>query len=93
MQELNEVEWEWLKPHLQRDALILVDLTLSLQTVGTEIAKNNTNLVQLWIQTGQIKKPSQTQISTWEQTPALRFRSLIIAPYVLIQLAQSELPN
>lgn len=89
MQELNEVEWEWLKPHYQRDAIILVDPSLALQSVGKEISQNNAAQVQSWIELGLLKKPSSVQMAAWEQSPELRFQAIIVQPFVLVQFLQS----
>ena len=40
-QNLDEAEWEWLIPHVQKDAVILVAENLDLLDVGEAIASDN----------------------------------------------------
>src|SRR4051812_20856649 len=83
--QIAEAEWAWLCPHLQRDAIIFVGASVNLMTVATAVAQDSANQVQVWIQAALIGKPTQAQIDTWNQTPAKKFRTLVIQPYVLIQ--------
>ncbi|MGI8500372.1 MAG: DUF2288 domain-containing protein [Hassallia sp.] len=84
-QNLDEAEWEWLIPHVQRDALILVPIELNLLDVGIAIASDNTPQVQQWIDQQLLAKPSVTQIGEWNCEITKRFNTLIVQPYVLIQ--------
>ncbi|MGI2907839.1 DUF2288 domain-containing protein [Tolypothrix sp. VBCCA 56010] len=84
-QNLDEAEWEWLIPHVQRDAVILVPIELDLLNVGIAIASDNTLQVQQWIDEQLLAKPSVAQIGEWNGDRAKRFNTLIVQPYVLIQ--------
>lgn len=84
-QNLDQAEWEWLIPHVQRDAVILVALELDLLDVGEAIANDNTLPVQQWIDQQLITKPSTAQIGEWNGDRSKRFHTLIIQPYVLVQ--------
>lgn len=85
---LDEAEWNWLIPHVQRDAVIFVAEQLDLVDVGIALASDNVASVQSWIDDQLIHKPSVTQISDWNGDRTKRFNSLIVQPFVLIQ----ELP-
>ncbi|AFY66886.1 DUF2288 domain-containing protein [Geitlerinema sp. PCC 7407] len=82
---LAEAEWDWLKPHAQRDAIILVSSELDILEVGVAIANDNVQAVQRWITEQLIAKPSAEQLSFWNQDDTRKFTSLIVAPYVLIK--------
>lgn len=82
---LDEAEWEWLMPHVKRDAVVIVAPGLDLVEVGVAIANDNTATVERWIHEQQIYKPSPEQISVWEQEQTHRFNALIVQPYVLVQ--------
>ncbi|AUT02746.1 hypothetical protein CLI64_21390 [Nostoc sp. CENA543] len=82
---LDEAEWEWLIPHVQRDAVIVVSLDLDLLDVGEAIATDNTSSVQQWIENQLITKPSNTQMGEWNSDRTKRFNTLILQPYVLVQ--------
>jgi hypothetical protein len=82
---VDEAEWEWLAPHAQRSALLVVDGDLDLLDVGVAIASDNIPSVQDWISQQLLYKPSLAKISHWGSTPTKRFTALIVQPYVLIQ--------
>ncbi|WP_392531671.1 DUF2288 domain-containing protein [Nostoc sp. C117] len=91
-ESLDEAEWEWLIPHVQRDAVILVALELNLVDVGVAIANDNTASVQQWISEQLITKPTTIQVGEWNGDPLSglpqrnkRFNTLIVQPYVLVQ--------
>ncbi|MBD2439884.1 DUF2288 domain-containing protein [Nostoc sp. FACHB-110] len=82
---LDEAEWDWLIPHAQRDAVILVDPGLNLLDVGEAIANDNTQSVQQWIDEQLITKPSLEQVGQWNCDRQKRFNTLIVQPFVLVQ--------
>ncbi|MCU0523809.1 MAG: DUF2288 domain-containing protein [Elainella sp. Prado103] len=82
---LDEAEWEWLIPHAQRDAIVMVDPQLDLLDVGMAIAQDQLTTVQRWISEQQIYKPSPEQLADWNADPTHRFTALIVQPYVLVQ--------
>ena len=82
---LDDAEWAWLKPHLDRDALILVSRELDLVDVGAHIVGDDSATVQGWTAEKLLSKPTAEQIEEWNQHPEMPFRCLIIQPYVLIQ--------
>ncbi|MBE9204947.1 DUF2288 domain-containing protein [Nostoc sp. LEGE 06077] len=84
-ESLDEAEWEWLIPHVQRDAVILVAQGLSLLDVGEAIASDNTQSVQQWIDEQLIGKPSIDQVGEWNCDRQKRFNTLILQPFVLVQ--------
>jgi hypothetical protein len=82
---LDEAEWEWLIPHVQRDAVIVVAQDLDLLDVGVAIASDNISSVQQWIDQQLMAKPSTTQLGNWNSDRTKRFHTLILQPYVLVQ--------
>ncbi|BCL38827.1 DUF2288 domain-containing protein [Nostoc sp. MS1] len=82
---IDESEWEWLIPHVKRDAVIVVSLDLDLLDVGEAIANDNIPSVQRWIDEQLISKPSDQQLGQWNNNQQKRFNTLIIQPYVLVQ--------
>jgi hypothetical protein len=84
-QTLDESEWEWLIPHVKRDAVIVVALGLEVLDVGVAIATDNIPQVQLWIDEQLITKPSPAQLGEWNENPQKRFQTLIVQPYVIVQ--------
>ena len=84
---MGPVQWEWLKPHVQRDAVVIVNEQLKLPDVGVAIATNNTQSVERWISEQLIVKPNAEQLTIWSSENQ-RFNSLIVQPFVLIQQLQ-----
>lgn len=84
-ESLDQSEWEWLIPHVKRDAVILVTQGLNLVDVGLAIASDNIPEVQQWIDEQLITKPSPEQLGEWNDNPTKRFDTLIVQPYVLVQ--------
>lgn len=82
---IDEAEWDWLIPHVQRDAVIVVANELDLLDVGVAIASDNVSSVQHWIGEQLLAKPSLTQMARWNSDRHKRFNSLIVQPYVLVQ--------
>jgi hypothetical protein len=82
---VDEAEWQWLKPHLERGALITVSGVLELAEVGERISADDTTAVSAWINAGRIGKPMAEDIARWDATPGKKFLTLIVSPYVLIQ--------
>jgi hypothetical protein len=82
---LDEAELEWLKPHIQKDAVILVTPDLDLLDVGVAIASDNTQSVQHWIGEQLLVKPSPEILNKWNSNPSQRFQAMIIQPYILVK--------
>lgn len=81
---VGPVQWEVLKPHAGRDAVVVVDAQLDLVEVGEAIASDSTQAVSRWINEQLIIKPTAEQIVDWSRENK-RLMSLIVQPYVLVQ--------
>lgn len=86
-ESLDEAELDWLKPHIQRDVVVVVHPELDLLDVGVAIARDDVLSVQHWISEQLIHKPSPNQITDWNTDQTKRFQALIVQPYVLVQEA------
>ncbi|MBV6624956.1 MAG: DUF2288 family protein [Rivularia sp. (in: Bacteria)] len=84
-ENLDEAEWEWLIPHVQRDSVIVVATELDLLDVGEAIASDRATEVQNWIDEALIAKPSAVQMGEWNMQKQKRFNTLIVQPFVLVQ--------
>ena len=83
--EIEDVEWHWLRPHLGRGALIIVASDLDLTDAAARISADDTVQVGAWVAAGRLAKPTREQVADWDQDPTRTFRMLIAQPYVLIQ--------
>lgn len=82
---VGPVEWHWLKPHISRDVVVIVDPQLDILDVGVALANDNVQAVQRWIGEQLIVKPTPEQLQTWNNEEPVSFQTLIVQPYVLIQ--------
>lgn len=84
--ELASMDWGAIMPHAKRDAVIVVDESLDLVTVGTAIATDQVSQVNHWISELLIYKPSEAELTAWNQQPDQEFQTLIVQPFVLIKV-------
>ncbi|NEP03972.1 MAG: DUF2288 domain-containing protein [Okeania sp. SIO2G4] len=84
-ENLDVAEWNWLVPHVKRDAVVIVGKNLDLLDVGVAIASDNISSVQDWISRELIYKPSAEQLSIWNSNDSKKFNALIVQPFVLVQ--------
>lgn len=82
---LDEAEWNWLKPHVQRDRVLVVNQALDLLDVGVAIARDDVLSVQHWISEQLVHKPFAEQLADWNSDQTKRFQALIVQPFVLVQ--------
>ena len=82
---VDEAELEWLKPHIQKDVVILVVPELDLLDVAVAIASDNTQSVQHWIGEQLLVKPSPESLNRWNTNPNQRFQATIVQPYILVK--------
>lgn len=82
---IDEAQWQWLKPHLERGSLVTLDASLDLAETGERIALDDSASIAALINAGKIGKPTAEEIEAWENEPEKKFLVLIISPYVLIQ--------
>lgn len=83
--QVDTAQWEWLRAHNERGALIVVDGMLELAQVGDRIAADDMTSVQAWLASGLLAKPTREQLVVWDAEPHTPFAMLVISPYVLIQ--------
>lgn len=82
---VDVAEWSWLRAHLERGGLILIDGNLDLTEVASKISNNDSETIERLIITGGISKPSVNQIRLWDSQPTKLFTISIVSPYVIIQ--------
>ena len=83
--KIDSTDWFTLRAHLERGALIVVDTMLDLAETGAAVAADEVAVVERWIASGMLAKPSAAQIRAWEEDRGKRFNCLIVSPYVLFQ--------
>jgi hypothetical protein len=82
---IDEAEWDWLRAHLERGGLILVDDNINLADAALKVASDDVDTIEDWVSTGKLGKPTESQIHAWDKEKHKKFAMLIVSPYVLIQ--------
>lgn len=85
MTDIDEVDWPAIRPHLTRDAIIVIADQLDLAIIADQLARDDKTAIQKEIEAGRITKPSLENLKQWNESPSIRFRITIVQPYVLIQ--------
>lgn len=80
--------WIDLKDHQERNAIIIVDESLDLVEVANAVAGDDAKIVQGWIVSGKLTRPTPEQLAAWNAMQAKEFRFVIAQPYVLVQEAE-----
>lgn len=83
--ETDLARWQWLKPHSERDSLFVVSHELEIEEVGKRLADDDAEIVQRWLASHLLAKPTAAQLSEWENDPGKSFNMLIVSPFILIQ--------
>ena len=84
MSEVDRVSWRPLAPHHERGVLWLLAMDLDLVEVGMAVAEDRVSDVSAWIQTGQLRRPTDGEVQAWFDDPvAQHFAFLIVQPFVL----------
>ena len=82
---IDEAEWNWLRIHLGRGGLILVDSSLDLAETAHQLACDEAAIIEKWVTAGRICHPSESHVKHWDADKNKKFTMLIVSPYVLIQ--------
>jgi len=82
---IDEAQWDWLRAHLERGGLILIDNALDLAEAAVKVANDETHSIEQWVNRGLISKPTESQIKSWDDNKEKVFSMLIISPYILFQ--------
>ena len=83
--QVDTAQWQWLRAHNERGALILVEGMLGLAEVGERLVADDSATVQAWLASALLSKPTAEQVAAWDAVPAKPFAMLVVSPFVLIQ--------
>ena len=88
--KVDVAEWFMLRAHLEGGRLIVVDSLLDLAEVGMGVVADDVKVIERWIVSGLLGKPTAQQVESWDAEKGKRFLCLIVSPYVLVQEASPE---
>lgn len=83
--EVDVAEWQWLRAHGERGALLVVNRSLDLAEVGARMAEDDARSIHGWIESQLLCRPTEEQVAAWESQPRKNFAILIVSPFVLMQ--------
>lgn len=82
--EIEECDWDMLRPHHERGAVFIVTENLDLVSVATALAEDNVSQVKIWLDNKDFYKLEETK--ELENEPFKKFaKFLIVQPYVLVK--------
>lgn len=81
------IPWAELQRFFAQGRAIVVDASLDLIEVGSEMASDNAEQIQAWMTSGKISPVSDQQAQTW-LTESNSVWAVVIKPWVLVQPAQ-----
>jgi len=88
-EDLDIATWDMLELHLTRGALVEVHNSLDLVEVGLAVAEDKEELVKDWMAKGLIKNMGEVD-QEWKENKDLKFKFLILSPYVLVQVLREN---
>lgn len=78
------VGWGYLRPHFLSGVLYFVDPSLQLAEVGRAFTHNRKDLVELWLNSGDLLKIGDLHALQWEKGE-VEFEALVVSPFVLFR--------
>lgn len=85
--EVDQADWDMLAQHHQQGTVFIVSGGVGLLDVAVAIAQDKTDFVKIWLDSGNLARPSDQEVSQFKKN---RFEKMcdfiIIQPYVLICL-------
>jgi len=90
--ETAQINWHELQYFFARGVVIYVSDQLDLVGVATQVAEDNKDAIEKWMQIGQIAKVTNEQAKEWHSTNALVW-AVVVKPWVLVQAAATGDPD
>lgn len=81
--EIQQIEWEQLKPHHEREALVMISQELPIVDVALAFAEDDTQKVKKWMSQNLVYKPNPSDMA--RHPSKKHFKFIIVQPFVLIQ--------
>jgi hypothetical protein len=89
--EIEEADWNLLKKHHENETVFFVSDDLNLVDVAVAVAKDKANFIKVWLDSGQLARPTDDQVKYYESIEYKKMcKFLIIQPYVLVQTIPLE---
>ena len=86
--ETGQLNWSELQRYFARGVVILIDPQLDLVDVAVAFSNDDTPIVERWMKDKLIQPATDEDALSWQDS-APQFWSVVVAPWVLIQLIQT----
>jgi hypothetical protein len=84
--EVQKGRWELLKPHYERETVFVVNEPLDLQTVAHCLAKDQVNILKIWLDNKDVYKLEKEHTSELVESPTKDlFDFIIVQPFIIIK--------
>ncbi len=85
--EVEEADWDLLRVHHENGAVFVTKGNLDLLDVAVAIAQDKVQFVKVWLDNGDIARPTDDEVSLFEKEPYKKIcKFIIVQPYVIIKL-------
>ena len=82
--ETARISWQELERHFARGVLMTVSPDLDLVQLGAHMIHDDKNIIDAWLQTGELRKTSDDDARAWSESKA-ELWAVVVAPWVLVQ--------
>jgi hypothetical protein len=84
--EIEEADWNSLIKHQEKESVLFVSSDLDLVDVCVAIAKDKAHIIKVWLDSGQLARPTDDQIKYYKDNEYKKMcKFIIIQPYVVAQ--------
>ena len=83
--EIDVTDWEALAPHATAGRLFVVATELTLLEAAVAVASDDKEQVEPWIASGQLARPTVSQVEQFQSQRGLALACVIVSPFVLVQ--------
>jgi len=84
--EIQKGRWELIEPHFNRGTVFIINEPLDLQTVGHCLAKDQVNILKIWLDSKEVVKLEEEDLGNYVENPSADFCDfLIVQPFILIK--------
>ena len=84
--EIQKGRWELLQPHYEKESVFVVRDPLDLATVAHCIARDQVNILKIWLDNKEVYKLEEKDIKDFVENPTKDlFDFVIVQPFVLIK--------
>jgi hypothetical protein len=85
--EVEQADWDMLRVHHDNGAVFIVSGHLTLMDAAGAIALDKSSFVKVWLDNGELARPSDEQVLQFEVEKFKKICDfIIIQPYVLVKL-------